>query len=122
MRRMTQQQRSFVDLELERQGVRMEAALHHISQFLDRRPDLLVLVGQDLDRKLQQPTRGRQGMTAEQVLRTAVLKRIKNWSFRELRERIADGITLREFTGFHGAVVPQHKALHAAIVRLTIPT
>ena len=122
MRRLKEPQRTFVDLELERQGVRMEAALHLISQFLDRRPDLLVLVGQDLDRGLKKPARGRQGMTAEQVLRSVVLKRIKNWSFRELRERIADGITLREFTGFHGAAVPKHKALHAATVRLTIQT
>ncbi len=122
MRRTKLQQRSFVDLELQRQGVRMEAPLRLISQFLDRRPDLLVLVGQDLERGLKKPTRGRHGMTAEQVLRSAVLKRIKNWSFRELRERIADGITLREFTGFHGAVVPKHKALHGAIVRLTIQT
>jgi IS5 family transposase len=51
-----------------------------------------------------------------------VLKRIKNWSFRELRERIADGITLREFTGFHGAAVPKHKALHGSIARLTVET
>jgi IS5 family transposase len=122
MRGLKLQQRSFVDLELERQGVRMEAALQFISQFLNRRPDLLGLVSQDLARGLKKPTRGRQGMTAEQVLRSAVLKRIKNWSFRELRERIADGITLREFTGFHGAVVPKHKALHGSLARLTLAT
>jgi IS5 family transposase len=118
MRRIKDQQRSFVDLELERQGVRMEAALQLISQFLDRRPDLLELVRRDLVGGLKKPRRGRQGMTAEQVLRTVVLKRIKNWSFRELRERIAAGITLRQFTRFQGAPVPKHKALHAASVRL----
>src|SRR5438046_8043191 len=100
MRQLKQQQRTFVDLELERQGVRMEAALHLISLFLDRRPDLLGLVAQDLRRGLKQPRRGRRGMTAEQVLRSVVLRRIKNWSYRELRARIVDGITLREFTGF----------------------
>ncbi len=122
MRRIRHQQRSFADLELERQGVRMEAALQLISQCLDRRPDLLGLVRQDLVRGLKKPKRGREGMTAEQVLRSVVLKRIKNWGFRELRERIADGLTLREFTRFHGAPVPKHKALHAASARLTIAT
>jgi len=122
MRRLKEHQRTFVDLELHRQGVRMEAALHFISQFLDRRPELLVLVAEDLCRGLKKPTRGRRGMTAEQVLRSVVLKRIKNWSYRELRARIVDGITLREFTGFHGAKVPEHKAMHGSIARLTIQT
>jgi IS5 family transposase len=122
MRRIKHQQRSFADLELQRQGVHMEAALQLISELLDRRPDLLVLVRQDLVRGLKKPKSGREGMTAEQVLRSVVLKRIKNWNFRELRERIADGITLREFTRFHGATVPKHKALHSAIARLTIET
>jgi hypothetical protein len=27
--------------------------------------------------------------------------RVKNWDYRELRERIADGVTLRQFTDFY---------------------
>jgi IS5 family transposase len=34
------------------------------------------------------------------VLRALVLMRLNNWDDRELRERIADGITLRQFTDF----------------------
>jgi IS5 family transposase len=34
------------------------------------------------------------------ALRSLVLMRVKNWDHRELRERIADGLTLRQFTDF----------------------
>jgi IS5 family transposase len=33
-------------------------------------------------------------LTAPQVLRALVLMRVKNWDYRELRERIADGLRL----------------------------
>ena len=123
MRRLKHRQRSFADLELEQQGVRLEPALAAISALLDRQSsDLLKAVAQDLRRGLKQASQGRDGMSAEQVLRALVLKQIKNWSFRELRERIADGLTLREFTRFGAAPVPQHKAFHRASARLTPAT
>jgi IS5 family transposase len=43
---------------------------------------------------------------------------VKSWDYRELRERIADGFTLRQFTRFEGAAVPKHDAFQRAIVRL----
>ncbi len=123
MRRLTHQQRSFADLELERQGVRLEPVLAAISELLDRQnSDLLTAVAQDLRRGLKQLSKGRDGMSAEQALRALVLKQIKNWSFRELRERIADGLTLRAFTRFGAASVPQHKAFHRASTLLTPAT
>lgn len=118
MRRIKRQQRSFADLELESQGVRMEAELAAISRLLDRSSPLLEAVARDLRHGLRKPDRGRDGMSADQALRSLVLKQIKNWSFRELRERIADGITLREFTRFGAAAVPKHKAFHRASTRL----
>jgi Transposase domain (DUF772) len=51
-----------------------------------------------------------------------VLMRIKNWDYRELRERIADGVTLRQFTDFHGDKVPKHDAFNRGINRLTPET
>ena len=49
MRRLTHRQRSFADLELERQGVRLEPGLAAISALLDRASsDLLKVVAQDL--------------------------------------------------------------------------
>jgi hypothetical protein len=56
------------------------------------------------------------------VLRALVLMRLKNWDYRELRERIADGITLRQFTDFHGEKVPRHDAFNRSFNRLTPAT
>jgi transposase, IS5 family len=58
-------------------------------------------VPRDLVRRLKKPREGRRGLTAPQVLRSLVLMRIKNWDYRELRERIADGVTLDQFTDFY---------------------
>ena len=82
---------SFADLELLRQGVQLEPVLQAICDFLDRQPALVERVRRDLVRGLRQPDHGRRGLTAPQVLRALVLMRLKNWDYRELRERIADG-------------------------------
>ena len=62
------------------------------------------------------------GLTAPQVLRALVLMRLKNWDYRELRERIADGITLRQFTDFYCEEVPKHDAFNRGFNRLTPAT
>ena len=45
--------------------------------------------------------------------------RIKNWDYRELAERIRDGITLRLFTRFYSNPVPKHDAFNRGHNRLT---
>src|SRR5271165_3271622 len=62
---------------------------------------------------------GRHGLTPPQVLRSLVLMRVKNWQYRELRECIADGYTLRCFTHFYAQPVPEHHAFNRAFNRLT---
>lgn len=99
-------QRSFADLEFYFQGIHLDPLLARISDFLDRQPQLIALVEEDLVRGLKDRGRGRRGLTAEQVLRSFILQRIKSWSYRELRERIADGYTLRHFTRFDSQAVP----------------
>src|ERR1700730_5937025 len=101
---------SFADLELLRQGVRLEPLLQAICDFLDKQPALVDRVRRDLVGGLKQPHHGRRGLTAAQVLRALVLMRVKNWDYRELRERIADGIALRAFTNFYCEEVPKHDA------------
>ena len=98
---------SFADLELLRQGVRLEPLLQAICDFLDKQPVLIEQVRRDLMRGLKAPDKGRHGLTAPQVLRALVLMRVKNWDYRELRERIADGIALRAFTDFYCEEVPK---------------
>ena len=80
--------------------MRLEPLLQAICDFLDKQPALIARVRRDLVRGLKEPDKGRRGLTAPQVLRALVLMRVKNWDYRELRERIADGITLRQFTDF----------------------
>ena len=113
---------SFADLELLRQGVRLEPLLRAICDFLDKQPALVERVRRDLVRGLKQPDHGRRGLTAAQVLRALVLMRVKDWDYRELRERIADGITLRAFTNFYCEEVPKHDAFNRSFNRLTPAT
>jgi transposase, IS5 family len=118
--RATARQISFAEWELMRdQGIRLEPLLEAISGFLDDQRDVIERVRQDLVRGLKQPDSGRHGLTATQVLRSLVLMRLKNWDYRELRERIADGLTLRQFTDFYCAPVPKHDAFQRGFVRLT---
>ena len=57
-------------------------------------------------------------MTPTQVLRSLILMRVKNWDYRELSERIADGYTLRRFTGFYSQRVPKHDAFNRSFNKL----
>jgi len=122
MSRAPQPQFSFADLELLQQGVQLDPLLQTISDFLTDHADLVERVRRDLERGLKNPTTGRSGLTAPQVLRSLTLQRVKNWDLRELRERIADGYTLRGFTHFFAEAVPKHDAFHRAFNRLTPQT
>ncbi len=113
---------TFADFELQAQGVALDATLQALSDFLEAHEGLITLVHQDLVRGLKRPRTGREGLDAAQVLRAFVLQRIKAWDLRELRERIADGYTLRRFTTFDARPVPKHDAFHRAFCRLTPAT
>lgn len=117
-----QRQLSFAELEWQAQGLRLEPILRCLSDFLDRHEELLELVAGDLRRGLKQPAAGREGLSAVQVLRCFILPRVKDWDFGELRERVADGLTLRQFTGLYAGRVPRHQAFHRAFNRLTPET
>jgi len=122
MTRSTSSQISFADLEFLDQGVRLEPMLQAISDFIDLHGHLIDKVRRDLNRGLKNPKTGRSGLTAQQVLRSFVLQRVKNWDYRELRERIADGYTLRRFARFFSQLVPKHDAFNRAFNRLTPTT
>lgn len=116
--RTTDPQVTFADLEFINQGIQLDAILQAISDFIDQHLELVALVGRDLERGLKRPGAGRSGLTPQQVLRSLTLRRVKNWDYRELRERIADGYTLRRFTHFNSQRVPQHDAFNRAFNRL----
>jgi transposase, IS5 family len=105
-----------------RQGLRLEPLLQAISDFLDDQKDMIEQIRRDLTRGLKNAETGRNGLTPQQVLRSLVLMRVKNWNYRELRERIVDGCTLRQFTDFYCQPVPRHDAFHRGFNRLTPET
>ena len=122
MPRTAKSQISFADWELLQQGISLEPLLQSISDFLDENEEMIEAVRRDLERGLKNPATGRNGLTPSQVLRSFVLKSVKNWDYRELRERIADGYTLRQFTEFYCQPVPKHHAFNSAFHRLTPET
>jgi len=104
------------------QGILLEPVLQSISDFLDDHEEMIETVRRDLERGLKNPGTGRGGLTPPQVLRSLILMRVKNWNYRELRERITDGYTLRQFTDFYCQPVPKHDAFNRAFNRLTPET
>ena len=100
------------------QGAALEPILQRISDFLDHQADLVDQVHADLVRGLKRSWTGRDGISAAQVIRSYLLSRIKNWDLRELRERIADGYSLRLFTHFFSGRVPNHRTLNRNFNRL----
>src|SRR5437773_4592753 len=103
-------QGTFADLELMRQGVEMDPVLKQVSAYVDQHPELAQAVEQRLREGLKKSKTGRRGLTGAQVLLSWILMRIKDWDYRELAERIRDGITLRLFTRFYSNPVPCHTA------------
>jgi len=122
MTRIAELQLGFADLELRSQGVHLDPLLQGIVGFLDDHAMLVEQVRRDLVRGLKNPHTGRSGITPSQTLRSLILMRIKNWDYRELRERINDGYTLRGFTDFDSHPVPKHDAFNRAFNRLTPAT
>jgi IS5 family transposase len=115
-------QLSFADLQLQKLGVHLDPALQRIADFLKQHADLVELVRKDLERGLKKPDAGRRGITPEQTLRSLILMRVKNLDYRDLRERVNDGFTLRSFTQFDSHSVPKHDAFNRAFNRLTPDT
>src|SRR6266581_8467224 len=75
-----------------RQGLRLEPLLQAIYDFLDDQKDMIEQVRCDLTRGLKKAGTGRSGLTPQQILRSLVLMRIKNWDYRELPGRLSDTV------------------------------
>ena len=122
MSRLPIPQLSFADLQLQSLGVHLDPTLQGVADFLEEHTTLIERVRKDLECGLKKPHAGRHGITPEQTLRSLVLMRVKNWDYRDLRERINDGFTLRAFTLFDGHAVPLHDAFNRAFNRITPAT
>ena len=122
MSRTLDPQLSFADLELHRLGVYLDPVLQRIDAFFKEHSALVERVRLDLERGLKNPGTGRNGITPSQALRSLTLMSVKNWDYRELRERINDGYTLRGFTQLDSQLVPKQDAFNRAFNRLTPAT
>lgn len=71
--------------------------LQQMSLVLDSTPKVLDLVYQDLVRSARATT-GREGMTAEQVLRCAILKQYREMTYEELAFHLEDSASFRGFS------------------------
>jgi IS5 family transposase len=71
--------------------------LRHMSQILDATPKVVELTYKDLVRSAR-PTTGREGMTAEQVLRCAILKQYRQLTYEELAFHLEDSEAFRVFS------------------------
>lgn len=109
----------FADLELMSQDIEMDPVLKQVSVYVNQHSELVQAVEQQLQQGLKKPKTGRRGLTGAQVVLSWILMRIKNWDYRELAERIRDGITLRLFTRFYSHPVPGHTAFHRGHNRMT---
>lgn len=120
MRKQTAEQRPLMP-ELSTHKRAKELA--EVSRILNSMPELLELVHRDLTAGLKHADRGRNGLTAEQVLRAFVLRRITGYSFDELAFHLEDSATFRAFCRigtFDGPV--GRSRLHANVQLVTAAT
>lgn len=71
--------------------------LESISQILDENPIINEMVWQDLTQNLKNPGVGANGMTAEQVIRAAIIKQTEEFSYEDLTFHLLDSVCYRSF-------------------------
>jgi IS5 family transposase len=94
--------------------------LKKMSAILDANPAILKTVHAELTEGSTDS--GSHGMSAERILRCAVLKQYKQYSYRELRERLKDGVSLRWFTRFYSDPIPHYTTIQKAIKSIKADT
>jgi len=73
--------------------------LEAVNRILERNDTIVDLVDQDLSGGVKRKKGGAQGMTAEQVLRAALVKQMYDVTYRDLAFHLADSETIRRFMG-----------------------
>lgn len=92
-----------------------------ISEILDATPKMLDFVYADLTRVSRKDT-GREGMTAEQVLRCVVLKQYRSLSYEELAFHLEDSKSFRAFARLEMGQYPSSSSLQENIKPLSEET
>jgi IS5 family transposase len=118
MRRLFNQQKM---LEFNPGNKKVRAELEMMDKVLKSREGILELVAKDIQGEADGDT-GRPGMSADQVLRMAIVKQRYQLSYEELSDQVSDSVNLRRFCGYEWGEVPQASALQDNIKRLTAKT
>jgi IS5 family transposase len=95
--------------------------LKEISKIIDANPGVLDLAYQDLVKAKRHDT-GREGMTAEQVLRCGILKQYRQLSYEELAFHLDDSSAFRTFSRLEMGQYPCKSILQENIKSLTEET
>jgi IS5 family transposase len=100
--------------------IKPEKELKEIDRILNANPKIIDCVHSDLvARKIKT---GSKGISAEQILRSAVLKQYKRYTYRELVKRLNDGVILRWFSRFYSAKIPHYTSFQKAIKHISFET
>ena len=94
--------------------------LKMMDAIIDANPDIVRWVHADLTEGLRHD--GRDGISGERVLRSAVLKQWKGYSYRELHECIKDNVSFRWFTRFYSDPIPHFTSLQKSIKAIKAET
>ena len=95
--------------------------LKAMSQWLDERRELIGLVANDLRRHGVKKT-GRQGLSAESVLRCGLLKQHRQLSYEELAFHLEDSASFRAFARLPLSWTPRKSVLHETISAIRAET
>jgi transposase, IS5 family len=95
--------------------------LKAMSLWIDAHPELVVRVAEDLRRRGAKDT-GRQGLTAESVLRCALLKQHRQLSYEELAFHLEDSASFRAFARLAVSGAPKKSGLHSTISAIRAET
>lgn len=92
-----------------------------IAEILNANPDISVMVWNDLNTKKDgspKKNTGAKGMTADQILRFAIVKMREELTYRALHDRVDDSICLRDFCDVTYTSVPAFTTLNDNIKKL----
>lgn len=95
--------------------------LEMMDEILQKCEKVLDLVAVDLASGAA-PDKGRPGMSAEQVLRVAIVKQMNSWSYEKLYFHLNDSIGVRRFCQYEFDAIPKTSTLHENIKKLTPAT
>jgi IS5 family transposase len=123
MRRIVHQQLHLVPASIAHAHAR---ELEQMSAVLDAMPEVVRWVRDDLIRrpaKRIDPNKGREGLTAEQVLRALIVKQMNGFSYEELAFHLADSSSYRAFCRLGiGQKPPKKSTLQKNIKRVRAQT